>query len=138
MAKADIEITLQGGTDGFVAPEYAPGDSVSGAVSVFPDSNMKCQHLYIKLAWHTEGRGTRYRETIEELDVFQGELQAGMPRSFEFDFRVPAEPWSFAGRYVSVVWQIEAQVDVSWAKDPKAAAPFVLRPSATPSSAESW
>ena len=137
MAKADIEITIQD-SDSTAVPHLAPGETIKGAVSIFPDSNVNCQHLYIRLLWHTEGRGTRYLETVEELDVFQGEFQAGMPRSFEFEFRVPAEPLSYSGRYVSVVWKIQAQMDVFWANDPKAARPFILRPTPVPSSADSW
>lgn len=137
MAKADMEITIQD-SDPTAVLQRTPGESLQGAVSIFPDSSVKCQHLYVRLMWHTEGRGTRYQEIIEELDVFQGEFQAGMPRSFEFEFRVPAEPWSFAGRYVSVVWQIQAQLDVSWAKDPKAIRPFILRPTPAATSEDSW
>lgn len=137
MAKADIEITYRDGSAGIIQT-FAPGQTISGNVTVFPDTTVNCKHVYIWLAWHTEGRGTRYAEKIEELDVFQGELQAGMPQHFEFDFRVPAEPWSYDGRYVSVVWEIQAQIDVPWAKDVKASLPFVLRPSADPATADNW
>ena len=105
-----------------------PGETLQGTVMVFPDGDLDCQHLYIRLLWHTEGRGTRYLEKVDELDVFQGKLQKGMPNSFEFSFVLPYEPWSYEGHYVSVVWKVQAQVDLSWSRDPQDEKAFILRP----------
>ena len=131
MAKADIEIIFHDAADSFGFPRYLPGDHVRGNATIFPDSAVNCKHLYIRLIWYTEGRGTRYREVIEQDDVFQGELQSGMPRSFDFQFVLPDNPWSHEGHYISVVWGVEVQVDVSWAKDPKAVGKFLLEPDRT-------
>ncbi|KAA3662888.1 MAG: hypothetical protein DWQ04_12220 [Chloroflexi bacterium] len=128
MAKADIDISIQGGEDSFGVPLFRPNQVIHGNFTVFPDANVKCQHLYARLIWQTEGRGTRFREIIQEDDLFQGEFQAGMPRSFDFQFPLPADPWSHEGHYVSIVWGIEVQIDVAWSKDPKQIANFVLSP----------
>lgn len=128
MAKAEIEINLEDGAEAFGAIRYQPGSEVKGTAVISPDGDVACKHLYIRLEWHTEGRGTRYREQIDELDVYQGTLPAGFPNSYEFSFRLPDEPWSYEGHYVSVVWAITVQVDVSWAKDPKVEETFVMRP----------
>ncbi len=128
MAKADIEISIQAGGDSFGMPTFRPNAVVHGAFTVFPDENVKCNHLFARLVWQTEGRGTRFREVVQEDDLFQGELQAGMPRSFDFQFPLPADPWSYEGHYISIVWGVEVQIDVSWSKDPKQVANFVLSP----------
>lgn len=128
MAKADIEISFQGSEDSFDIPLYRPGQSAHGNITIFPDERVKCNHLHVRLLWHTEGRGTKYKEVIEEDDVFQGEFQAGMPRSFSFQFSLPQAPWSYEGHYISVVWGVEVQVDVPWSKDPKQIGNFILSP----------
>ncbi|MCA9931487.1 MAG: hypothetical protein KC419_23540 [Anaerolineales bacterium] len=128
MAKADIEISLQGGEAVHGMQRYRPGEVVHGNFTVFPDEGVKCSHLYVRLLWHTEGRGTRFQEVIGEEDIFQGEFQAGMPRSFDFQFLLPNEPWSYEGHYINVVWGIEVQIDVPWSKDPKQTAHFILSP----------
>ena len=121
----EVEITFRGDAQ---FPQFHPGETLQGTVTVFPDQNLDCQHVYIRLLWHTEGRGTSYLETIEELDVFQGNMQQGLPNSFEFSFVLPNKPWSYQGHYVSVVWKIQAQVDLSWSRDPQGEKAFILRP----------
>lgn len=129
MAKADIQIGLRNAANESGVLRFRPAEFVQGTIIVIPDSEVKCNHLYARLEWHTEGRGTQFRQKIQEIDVFQGTLQANMPRSFEFDFQLPEEPWSYEGHYISIVWAIGVQLDVPWGRDVKAEEPFVLRPS---------
>jgi hypothetical protein len=128
MAKADIQIGLRNAADAFGMSRLRPAEFVQGTVTVIPDSEVKCNHLYIRLEWHTEGRGTQFRQKVEEVDVYQGTLQANMPRSFEFDFQLPEEPWSYEGHYINIVWAIAVQLDVPWGKDVKVEEPFLLLP----------
>ena len=128
MAKADIQIGLRNTAEAFGTSRLRPSEFVQGTVTIIPDSNVKCNHLYIRLEWHTEGRGTQFRQKVEEMDVFQGDLQANMPRSFEFDFQLPEEPWSYEGHYINIIWAIAVQIDVPWGKDVKHEEPFLLLP----------
>jgi hypothetical protein len=128
MAKADIEIIFRDASDSFGFPRYKPESHVGGTATIFPDSDVNCKHLYIRLIWHTEGRGTRFRQIVQETDVYQGDLQSGMPRSFDFQFALPESPWSYEGHYISVVWGVEVQIDVSWTKDPMMVGNFLLQP----------
>ena len=121
----NFEITFHNQADGAY---MHPGETLRGVVTIFPDKDLDCKHLYIRLLWHTEGRGTRFLDVVEELDVFQGKMQQGFPNSYEFSFVLPNEPWSFEGHYVSVVWKIQAQIDLSWSRDPQDERPFILRP----------
>ena len=125
---ADIEIKLRGEADRYGTPAFAPGETLSGILSIFPDKDVDCKHLYVRLVWQTEGRGTRYREEVTEQDIYQGTLRGGFPNTHEFQLPLPLEPWSYAGHYVSIVWRVEVQIDVAWARDPNESAVFILRP----------
>jgi len=75
-------------------------------VQLIPDSgNLNCKHIFIRLQWHTEGRGDRDQQRITQLDVFQGTLQARIPTTYDFAFILPRQPWSYAGYYVNIVWR---------------------------------
>ncbi len=129
MAQVDINISLQGGEDEYDYKRYTTSSELKGSVVIIPNEDVNCKHLYLQLLWHTSGRGTRHTEKVEELDLFQGTLQKGMPRSYDFQFVLPDQPWSYEGHYVSIVWKVHAQIDVAWASDPKGEVGFVLRPS---------
>ena len=131
----EFEITFRSGSE---YEQLHPGETLQGTVTAFPDKDLDCKHFYIRLLWHTEGRGTRYLEKVEELDVFQGKLQQGLPNSFEFSFVLPNEPWSYEGHYVSVVWKVQAQIDLSWSRDPQGEKAFILRPLAKESDSYSY
>ena len=137
MAKADISMTIQH-DDGAGYTTFAPGQQLRGTVMVVPDSDVNCEHLYVHLGWHTEGRGTRFTQKVETRDLYQGTLNAGRPYTREFDFVLPASPWSYDGHYISIVWEVTAQLDVRWAKDPQYSERIELRPLAKTSSEGSW
>lgn len=132
MAKADFQITLQGGEGASPAKIYRPGEQLRGTVVVYTDEAVKCKHFYIRLAWHTEGRGSQFNEKVEELDVFQGQLSASTPSAHEFAFVLPQQPWSYEGYYISIVWGVQVEIDVPWGIDLKSYEPFVLSPQRRP------
>lgn len=128
MAKVEFELTLEGGEEKFGVTHYRPGDTLSGVLTIIPDSEVTCRHFHVYLEWYTEGRGTRYRERVDELDLFQGVLRAHFASEHEFSFILPQKPWSYQGHYVSIVWQLVIQLDVPWATDPEKIVPLVLQP----------
>lgn len=128
MANVKFNLTLQGGSNEHDYKQYAAGSSLKGTVIAIPDGDVDCKHFYVQLLWQTEGRGTQYTEKVAERDLFQGKLTASMPRSYDFDFVLPDQPWSFEGHYINIVWKVRTQIDVSWAADPTAEVAFVLRP----------
>jgi hypothetical protein len=128
MAKADIQVSIRNAEESFGTWRFRPAEHVQGSVTIIPDSDVKCNHLYVRLEWHTEGRGTQFRQKVSEVDLFQGTLSANMPRSFEFDFPLLEEPWSYEGHYISIVWTIAVQLDVPWGRDVKHEEPFLLLP----------
>ena len=128
MARANIEVTLQGGEAIGTVKRYAPGEVLRGEVLAVPDSNLKSRRLVARLQWRTEGRGDVDRKVIEEMVLMEGPMQAGMPYQYSFQFTLPNEPWSYAGHYISIVWEVEASIDIPFARDPKGSQSFILSP----------
>lgn len=127
-ATTDFVVTLSGGEDTPSAKTYRPGEQLQGSVTLYLDQAVKCNHFFIRLGWHTEGRGSQYTEKVSELDVFQGEISASLPMTQNFSFTLPAQPWSYEGHYISIVWGVEFEVDVPWGRNLKHFAPFILSP----------
>lgn len=128
MAKADIQISVRGGEmeGGFM--RFKPGDWVQGTAYITPDSDLKCNHVYIRLQWHTEGRGDRDEGRAAIADAFQGTLSANMPAHYPFSLQLPHQPWSFAGHYINIIWEVVVEIDVPLALDIRQAYPIIVAP----------
>jgi hypothetical protein len=123
-----FEVTLRGGECDAGIALYEPGDEIAGTAEIEVDQDVECRSLWVRLIWHTEGRGDQDVGKIDEIDIFGGRLSPGAPVRSDFRFRLPREPWSYAGRYVTIVWAIEITVDVPMARDPVHRQAFVMRP----------
>ncbi len=128
MADTKLDIEFQTGRREYWAVRFAPGETVAGTVHVLTDQSVKCRHLHVRLGWHTEGRGGRDAKTVAEVDLYQGQIEPNMPLSRPFQLELPESPWSYAGHYVSILWDVTAQIDVPWARDVTASVPIVLAP----------
>ncbi len=128
MAEPEIAVMLRGGETegGFV--RYAPGDAVRGEVQIVAQNDLNGRHLYVRLQWHTEGRGDRDEGKIAEIDILQGRLSKGIPQVFLFQFRLPQAPWSYAGQYITIVWEIAVVIDVSFMSSRTHSQPFIMAP----------
>jgi hypothetical protein len=128
MANANIQITLHNADMLEGTPSYEPGSVVQGTVHVTPQEDIKCNHVWVRLGWHTEGRGTRAEKVIEQMDIAQGVLSAHTPISRSFNFNAPREPWSYAGHYINIVWEVKVTIDIPLATDVNQSLPFVVTP----------
>jgi len=132
MASADIQITISGGesvgvpTGGMM--RFEPGGVMQGAVQVVPRDNFNCKAVYVRFGWHTEGRGDRDSATVAEIPIAQGNLSANTPIYQQFNVILPREPWSYAGHYINIIWEVKVTIDIPLAPDINAAQPFVLAP----------
>jgi hypothetical protein len=92
-----LMIELDGASDAFL-----PGETVSGriewAFEDVPDA------LALRLLWYTEGRGDRDAGVARSLHV----EAPGAVGSQRFDLELPAGPYTFSGRLVSLIWALEA------------------------------
>jgi hypothetical protein len=128
MSNTSFTFELRGGETSGELTRFLPGEGVQGSVRITPDIDLNARHVYVRLLWHTEGRGDRDEVVITQEDVFQGVLRAGTPVHYTFHFRLPDEPWSYAGHYVSIVWEIEASIDLAFMRDPRDQIAFILAP----------
>lgn len=130
MPQADIRIHLRDTEtlDGF--PLLRPRQTLHGDLTIIPDEDVRCKAVVLTVGWHTEGRGTRHAETVDTQTLLEGNLRAGIPAQVAFVVQLPEAPWSYQGKYVSVVWALEVKLDVPWGRDVRQTQPFVLRPAA--------
>jgi len=66
---------------------------------------------------------------IDQREAFQGSLAAGTLTTATFTFKLPQEPWSYVGRYISIVWGIEVEIETPHAKKLTQFSPLILAPS---------
>lgn len=81
--------------------EFQPGTTLSGKVLWSAAAAIK--KIELRLFWFTEGRGTQDIELVDERNwdtTGQGEEP--------FEFTLPAEPYSFSGKLISLQWALEA------------------------------
>ena len=128
MSSATFKFEIHGGEAAGELMRFRPGEILQGSVQITPAADLDARHVYIRLKWHTEGRGDRDEAVLAEQDMFQGMLKAGTPVFYSFHFKLPSEPWSFAGHYVNIIWVIEASVDLALARDLRDQKSFVLAP----------
>ena len=85
---------------------YEPGDEITGSVEWDADGQPP-RKVLVSLLWHTEGKGTEDIEIVDQNEVEHPSSSGGR----DFSFRLPAFPWSFSGRLISLVWAIEASLE---------------------------
>lgn len=128
MASADIQITVSGGGSIGGMMRFDPGGVMQGAVQVAPRDNINCKAAVVRIGWHTEGRGDRDSATVAEIPIVQGGLTANTPVYQQFNVILPREPWSYAGHYINIIWEVKVTIDIPLAPDINAVQPFVLAP----------
>jgi len=108
-------------------PEFADyrvcGDTVGGHAIVSTLEALSCRAVTLSVGWHTEGRGDRDEAFVFEQRVHEGELSSGEHR-FPFAAKLSDGPMSYAGHYMNIIWQVKAQIDLAWKRDPMAEKKF--------------
>jgi hypothetical protein len=80
---------------------YRPGGTLEGVA--FWELDQAPRSLEVRLYWRTQGKGTVDLEIVRSVK-FDG-VGARDRRSFQIP--LPAGPYSFSGKLVSVVWGVE-------------------------------
>lgn len=88
--------------DGVTA--FRPGDEVAGTVRWHLDQSPRS--LELRLFWYTQGKGDKDVGFVDSLP-----LAAPAEGDSSFSFRLPAGPYSFSGKLISLLWAIEAVAD---------------------------
>ena len=80
---------------------FRPGEKLAAsalwALPAAPES------LEVRLFWYTRGKGTQDVEIVASQTL--GRAAAAGERTL--DFALPAQPWSFSGKLVSLIWALE-------------------------------
>jgi hypothetical protein len=126
MADVTLQVAFREGEPDGEYHRFGPGSTISGQIRLMPQASVNSRRVLLRLGWHTEGRGTRASGKIEEIEIAQGSLSQGIPLSYDFAFRLPLEPWSYAGHYISIIWELEVIVDRPMARDINLIQPFIL------------
>lgn len=86
---------------------FAPGETLAGTAAwQLPE---RPEQLRLNLFWYTQGKGSRDVEVVHSL-----ELDATQPTGeAPFELALPAAPYSFSGRLISVCWALELVADPS-------------------------
>jgi hypothetical protein len=100
----------------------APGETL--IFTLARDFSAKADPFVVQLGWFTEGRGTSDAAVVWSKEL--ADLPPGADRTFEMP--LPAAPWSFAGKLVSVSWRLEV-LDAK--RRPLVAVPLVIAPAGT-------
>lgn len=102
-----IEIILDGGKK-----HFSPFDTIEGKI-VF-NLVKPCENIEIDLAWTTVGKGTTDSCSVDSSGVSTMGKISGEGR---FRLAVPAGPYSFSGKLVSIVWLVscgaESDLDIA-------------------------
>lgn len=92
------ELTIQMDGD---RTAFRPGEPISGQVSWSYVEAPKT--IDVRLFWYTEGRGRQDVVLENEIEI----TEPGRQGSHAFSFDGPAEPYSFSGQLISILWAIE-------------------------------
>lgn len=117
MADVDIELTLQGGEASGARRHYEPGSAVRGWIRLTPRDDVNCDRVLTRLEWHTEGRGDLDRHCAAEIVLAGGNLAANTSAIRDFTISVPKAPWSYAGHYINIIWEVIVVVCIPFALD---------------------
>ena len=91
-----MEVTLAGDRTA-----YSPGETLEGTaawrLAERPVS------LELRLFWYTQGKGDRDLEVVESQSFAAPEATGRQ----SFQLRLPAAPYSFSGKLISLLWAVE-------------------------------
>jgi len=80
---------------------FRPGEELAGRVLWILDGEAEAVEL--RLFWYTSGKGTRDVAIVDRVR-FDAPQRRGQR---EFRFTLPASPYSFSGKLISLTWALE-------------------------------
>ena len=80
---------------------YRPGETLAGVASWRLDEPV--DELEVRLLWFTRGKGTQDVSVIDHRTFRMPALEG----QDDFSFELPAAPYSFSGRLISLIWALE-------------------------------
>lgn len=122
MTPYDVSVKLDRGSS-----VYLPGEELVGHCSWDSNGPAAANAMELSVLWHTEGKGTEDLGVIffEKWTQEDGELP--LPRRpRRFAVRLPAQPLSYDGVLVKILWCVRARLFLADGEVRTAEAPFQL------------
>jgi len=94
-----LELHIDGGRTAF-----QPGEEISGRATWDLEDTPK--QVELRLSWATVGRGTEDVEAVEVIPLGTSMRSDSAP----FRFRLPLQPYAFAGKLIALQWVLELVV----------------------------
>ena len=98
---------------------FEPGEELTGAAGWELDSPPTA--VEVRLLWFTRGKGTEDVEVVNTVLLENPQAAEARP----FKFHLPAAPYSFSGKLISLLWAVEV---VALPKNQSARIEFVMAP----------
>lgn len=112
---------------------YRGGETITGAVKVAPQSDVKTNGIVLTHLWRTHGIGTSHVEELQSIQLAEaGSISAGEELSFNFELTAPTDPLTIRGKLFSVDHVVRVHVDIPWALDPSFEEDYQLEVGALP------
>jgi hypothetical protein len=112
---------------------YEPGGTLPGLVRLDSLRTIRLRGVYVVARWRATYKGEVDVGAGRELRLHHGDLPPGPAVELPFEYPLPGEPWSYAGRLITIEWELEARFDVPSGADQRTTAAFILAPTADPS-----
>jgi len=80
---------------------FQPGEDLVGAAYWKLDSPARA--LEVRLFWFTRGKGTEDAGVVQTVRFDEPKPEEARP----FRFKLPAAPYSFSGKLISLIWALE-------------------------------
>ena len=80
---------------------FRPGERVAGVAGWSLDND--ADWLEVRLLWFTRGKGTQDANVVAQHHI-QRPPRTGSAR---FDLKLPGGPYSFSGKFLSLLWALE-------------------------------
>ena len=128
MADIEVRLILQGGEADGGVHGYEPDSTVGGTVQLVTGQDVRCERVLVSIGWHTEGRGDRDAATVDEVELCRGPLSMNTSSTHGFELTLPDQPWSYAGHYINIIWEVTVTVAIPFARDVKRTEPIVVVP----------
>lgn len=131
MAKCDLSIELDD-------PNcvHQGGGSITGVVRVHVDADVNCKGLEVQSGWRTHGRGNIAAGTAATRTLFAGHWKSREKAEYRFELPIATWPPTYHGHHLNIDHYIDARAKIPWSFDPKASAPFRMRPTSGPEDSE--
>ncbi len=89
---------------------FCPDETIAGVAAWMLEKEP--QTVELRLFWFTRGKGTQDVQVVETVRFDQPKAEESRP----FQLALPAAPYSFSGKLISLIWALELVVNAGEAE----------------------